>query len=254
MVQDFDKLTNGYFESYVRLCGLVFRSPDDDLSDAYWDDDYTENISVKNWLKKKYQAPFKNESIGDTWLGNQWRIRNFKKDYPEIKDTDLLRRISREYTIEEDFNYLSERLTLGELLLPAEAPRDAVDYWISDIFLKEENLKKNYSAFGTNEEKLRDAAKELRDWRKSRDQLDRMKWLYPDTYRKDVRKQTGLSYKELMEQHEEAISYETMRCEDLFHRWNITLDPYFSELYYSYDYGDDWAIKITVENVYNEPL
>lgn len=50
----YNSLMKNNIENYISLVGTYFRIPDEDC-ESYWDDDYTEGRSFKNWLKSKYQ-------------------------------------------------------------------------------------------------------------------------------------------------------------------------------------------------------
>lgn len=53
----FAKLVGGGMKDWVKLVGIVFRSPMMDEDAAFWDDDY-EDGSFRNWLREKYTAPY----------------------------------------------------------------------------------------------------------------------------------------------------------------------------------------------------
>ena len=47
------------------------------------------------------------------------------------------------------------------------------------------------------------------------------------------------------------IPYLTEECDDLFTKYNPRLSPLFDTLFYEYDYGDGWCVKITVLDQYD---
>lgn len=57
--EDYNKMIkSGKLTEWAKLAGMYFRFPCEDYEDIYWDDDYKANISVRNWLKKKYTGPY----------------------------------------------------------------------------------------------------------------------------------------------------------------------------------------------------
>ncbi|MCD8232746.1 MAG: hypothetical protein LUD14_13270 [Clostridiales bacterium] len=249
--EDFDALTAGTLGGYTDLCGVLFRFPEDDMSDLYWDDDYKAGVSVKTWFKKKYSAPFCQYSVGDSYLGNQWEIDDFRGRFSDFKDETTLKEILSKVAIEQDWNFLAERLTVRELFA---AERDSVREWKGDVVGKLELLKEEMEdeeRFGCMEE-MKMAAAELRDWRQSYSQLDQLSWLHPNTYKKEIEKAYKKPYNTVVKMHEEQVNLWTGMCLDLFWDLNINLSPYFDTLYYLYDYGDNWCVKITLEEIYRK--
>ena len=47
---------NGSFMKWAEYCGIYFRFPTEDMNDLYWDDDYNGELSIKSWLKRKYNG------------------------------------------------------------------------------------------------------------------------------------------------------------------------------------------------------
>lgn len=47
---------NGSFMKWAEYCGTYFRFPTEDMNDLYWDDDYNGELSIKSWLKRKYNG------------------------------------------------------------------------------------------------------------------------------------------------------------------------------------------------------
>ncbi len=250
---DFEQMTGDRIEKYTGLCGALFRFPTDDFSDIYWDDDYEENISVKSWLRKKYRRPYRCGGICDTWLGNCWNIEDYEESYREYTGEDALEGSIRERMFEAEPNCLVESLSVGELFLPPSVKRGSMRAWKEDIQDKIDALQEEMQAYGINEALARTAASELKSWRESLDQLKQVKWQNPATYRRDVRKQTGQSYDEALEQHEMMVNYWEEQCQELIFDWNIKLEPYFLEIYYNYDYGDNWWVKTTAVEEMQEP-
>ncbi len=250
---DFEHVTNGNFGEYSELCGILFRFPNDDYADQYWDDDYEEQISVKSWLRKKYRAPFRCECVSDSWLGNQWDVEDFLERFPQFTRDESIEDVLEEIIFDGDLNSLSERLCIGELMVPSENSIGLVNDWKAMISYRTRNLQEEMIEFGVDPKRRKDAAEELREWRASLNELDRIKWLNPTSYRSEVRKQTGRSYEETLAYHREEVAFWEERCCELVFDWNINLEPIFHELYYFYDYGDDWCVRITAVEEMSAP-
>ncbi|MCD8225313.1 MAG: plasmid pRiA4b ORF-3 family protein [Clostridiales bacterium] len=249
--EDFKTLTAGTLGGYTDLCGILFRFPDDDMSDLYWDDDYKKGVSVKSWFKKKYSAPFRQYSVGDSYLGNLWEIEGFRGRFPDFKDETTLKEILDKVAVEQDWNFLAERLTVRELFT---AERDGARAWKGNVVGKLELLKEEMEdeELYDSVDEMKIAATELRNWRQSYSQLDHLSWVHPATYKKEIEKAYKKSYDSVIKMHEEQMNAWTMKCLDLFCDRNINLSPYFDTLYYLYDYGDDWCVKITLKDIYHK--
>ncbi len=250
---EFEQMTGDRIDKYAELCGALFRFPTDDFTDMCWDDDYNENISEKSWYRKKYRRPYRCGGICDTWMGNCWNMDDYEDSYYQHTGKEALEGSIRQRMFEEEPNCLIESLIVGELFLPPSEKRGSMSAWEKDIQDKSEAMQEEMRAYGISDALAKMAASELKSWRESRDQLDRIKWENPKTYRSEVRKQTGKSYEEALEQHEMMINYWEEQCQELIFDWKIQLEPYFHELYYNYDYGDDWWVKITAVEELKEP-
>ncbi|MCD8148557.1 MAG: helix-turn-helix domain-containing protein [Clostridiales bacterium] len=249
--EDFDSLTKKNFGEYKDLCGVLFRFPDDDLSDVYWDDDYKAGVSVKTWLRRKYSAPFRQLSVGDSWLGNQWEMEEFCDRFPEFQRDITLQDITEKVVVEQDFNYLTERLRIDEVLRKdAGCGRDEeISQWKRDVSDKVAILKEQLVDW--DEEVLKDYASQLRIWRHNMDYIERMSWLNPDTYKEEIEDTFKKPYEDAVAEHKYAIKYWTEICNDILCEMNISPRPCVDTLYYRYDYGDDWCIKISLQEVYH---
>lgn len=113
---DFMSLTEGKVGGWISLCGKLFRFPTNDLEGLYWDDDYNGDISVKNWLKMKYKAPYRDEALVDTLDGNLDEVNGFRGRFPNVTDDMTLEELRGKIVFETDFNTLMESLTLHEIL------------------------------------------------------------------------------------------------------------------------------------------
>ncbi len=248
--EDFDQVTgNGNVGQYFGLCGILFRFVDN-VADAYWDDDYEENISFRSWIRKKYSAPFKNGSVGDSWIANRWDIFKFDERFPEYDQDSTFEEMMDSVILDQDPNYLIERLTVSEVLLQKSAHRPTLKIWKNDLTEKEIFLDDYLEDIDVDYGKMTEASDELMKWRDSLDNIDKEKWMFPDTYKEEIEEQTGYPYEEVLYTNQHEVKYWERKCKNMINDWNISPEPYFHELYYLYDYGDDWTVKITVEESY----
>ena len=254
--KDFDMVTKQQnLEEYLKLCGTLFLFPGAELDDRFWDDDYIEGISFKTWLRSKYVYGYNDYSVENSYMKNREHIREFRERFKkELTNPRItLQKISEKVVFENSFNYVLEGISVRNLFKTAypdsygltdELWRGAQDAMIQGVRtefdeLEEEDPKEYETVLGYMQD--------LMDLRKNILNIEKMV-----TY--GQAKQVRDFYK--AEPHE-VISEQRQAVEDL--EWS--LDPYLSsgnakvipfaeELFYIYDYGDDWCVKITCEDAY----
>ena len=59
-----ERITDGKVGKYAELVGVVFRSPWMDESEEFWNDDY-ESGSFKTWIRRKYSGPYESMCHGE---------------------------------------------------------------------------------------------------------------------------------------------------------------------------------------------
>lgn len=248
--EDFDRVTAGRLSTYLDLCGVVFAFPNDDNSDRCWDDDYKEGVSIKTWLKHKYGGPYRDYSVGDSWFGNRVAVGAFRKACPAIKDDDFLVDIEDQFRFEQSLNRLTERLTMKELFAP---PKQGEQYdlrrWKEDVESKTRILWKKVSSSVMKQ--YTNGITELAKWRESYSALDHELWIHPEETKKEVRRVMKKTVEEFMANHSAAIEGWTEELHDVFETLVARPTPFIGELHYAYDYGDDWHVTITVQEVYD---
>ena len=135
MEDDFEKLTDGRFDKYSKLCGVYFRFPTEDYEDLYWDDDYEEGRSFSTWLKSKYTGPYVYEGTGDYYVPNQYEVKRFCEHFSDMNVKELsLQQIGKKIDLGGNPNNLLERLCLRDVLYVNSSEnmgKDIVD--VSDI-------------------------------------------------------------------------------------------------------------------------
>ena len=192
----FKELTQNSVKTWAELCGVLFRFPEgDDFSDAYWDDDYDNSISVKTWLKRKYTDDEGTFSVGDCYLDNLRKTEKFERRVDEDKRGREIfgGRGYAELSLEElkvfsdigiDVGYLAERLELGELLYVRGkgGKRENLQHAAEDITLLidqfNEMVEEEFSAGEL--EYYASAAERLRALRHNYQEIDRLSHFDPD--------------------------------------------------------------------------
>jgi len=244
---DFDLVTAGRLGTYVDLCGALFRFPDDDAADKYWDDDYDDSVSVKTWLQTKYSSLRSNRSIGDTWVGNRVKLADFRKKHPHLTDAMFLSDVMEEIMFEQEFNHLSERITIRELF-EMNPDRQDVREWKGRFVSSLHEAVKTWNA--AIQEEMFDALTQLQQWRNGLSNLRYNMQIRPDETREMAKNQLGKTVKELIDEHKESIEGWSVELYPIFETYNASLTPYFHDIIYSYDYGDGWEVKISVVDIY----
>lgn len=251
--EEFDQLTGGTIGGWEKLCGSLLHYPDDE-SDLYWDDDYREGQSVKSWLKKKYVGPYVQKSVCDTYFDTKREIYDFRSRFTQFTDDMTLDELNDQIFMGEPLNYLSERLTLGQLLMKKlpegkKARADFYKSWIERLDSKIAAIDDKIGDLGRVKGKeMEDAVDSLKLWRTNRDRVE--EWLYfgKDS---DIKAKTGQTGKQWLEQAARLIPVYEHICAPLFKDFTPKLIPITDTLYYEYDSGDGWCVKITVLDKYD---
>ncbi len=251
--EEFDRLTGGTVGGWDKLCGSLLHYPDEE-GDMYWDDDYSNDRSVKSWLKKKYTGPYVQKSVCDTYFDTRRQIRDFRTHFAKFTDDMTLEEMEHQIYMGDPLNYLSEKITLGQLLmkkLPEDEKEREEFYksWLERLDSKIQIVEKQINAMTPKRKKeLVDACDDLKIWRKNRDRVEEWKYYGSE---QEIRDKTGKTSKYWLGQAEKLIPYFEGQCAPLFKDHNPKLIPITDTLYYEYDYGDGWCVKITVIDKYD---
>lgn len=252
--EDFDALTGGTVGGWENLCGSLLHFPADDSADFYWDDDYKEGKSVKSWLKKKYVGPYVHKAVCDTYYAAQREVADFQDCYPEFVPEMALEEMDNRIIMEEDLNFLSERLTLSELLTAnatkTEKERKAAyKIWLKQLDIKKKETDEKISGLSKRKRKDLDQSSDaLKIWRMNRSRVEKNVYY---GMADELEAQTGRSALEWLDEADYLIPFFERQCKKLFTEYNPKLTPLFDTLHYEYDYGDGWCVKITVLNQYD---
>ena len=253
---DFEMVTNGKkVNEYMNLCGTLFRFPDSELDDQFWDDDYEEGISIKSWLRSKYVCGFFDLAVENSYPRNREYVRDFNKKYKkELKNKymtlDELRDIA---FFESGYNILIESLLLRHLFVKSVSSdlKLEPEQWrmFQKIFI--DHKKDYYDEFEKeNPEEyasMMDLFQELIELRKSEVSFNRGIHMGKAA---EIEKEFGKSPEEIIEElNEEIHMLEAVLLEEMADG-NPQPIPFADSIYYCYDFGDDWTVKITCEDAY----
>ncbi len=248
---DFDLVTAGRFGPYADLCGTLFRFPDEDTTDQYWDDDYDESISFRNWLKRKYAHFTLNRSIGDTWVGGQMKLKEFREMNPQITDDMFLVDVQEEIQSMIGMDNLSERVCIKELFAP-KSKRQSVRVWKGEFVSCLQDVKEKWK--GVDQKEMTEAMEQLGKWRSSYSDWKQAVWTHPDETKKLVQKRYHMSMEKLLQEHKEAIESWLYALLPVFEDCNPAILPCFERINYAYDYGDNWHVRISLIEVYRAQI
>lgn len=251
----FKQLTGEEIGRWLELCGVLLRFPTSDNTDLYWDDDYKPNQSVKTWLRSKYIKSYAQKSISESLLTTLSEIADFEKRFmaPDGNRAKLKKRITLDelrHTVvfEEDFNTVLERLRVCDLFLAeSEMEEITVDSWNDRILKNRAESMEDIADFvrdKKSKKKLDEAVEELKSWRNFRSSIDSALFY---GRRVEVEKQLGQRAEEAIREADEAIPEWEDEVFNILDAYNPSIVPFLNQLYYLYDFGDDWCIRITCE-------
>ena len=254
----FARLTNGEVSKWAEMCGSFLHVPVmEDFSDLYWDDDYHQGKSLKNWKRSKYIGEQTNYAVGETYI-DSLRLLKEEADITEqamrekgdlrfFQDLSMEEYI-REYAVEGETNAVLERLKVEDLFLKKGVPLPDPVAWREEM-RRETDISLSYlKAFRETESfrSLEDAMGVLRLMRKDRSALDQAIWLHRD----EVRESMGRNPDEVLEETEAEIHRLERQIGKAMHAFDPAVWPMTDTLYYHYDYGDDWLFRITCTEIY----
>jgi len=121
---DCNILTEDNFGKWYSLQGSIFRFPNG-APDRFFDDDYDGKYSINTWYKTKYQKPYINKCASDSYIFQNWLLKNQKQEIAKelqcsvksLRD-EMISSIEHSVYNALPLNTLIEKLTLGELFEP----------------------------------------------------------------------------------------------------------------------------------------
>ena len=241
---------NGALAQWKRLCGVLFRLPDEDYTDKYCADNYDGTKSFKSWLKSKYcgaELPF---SVGDTYIDNQMRL----DDLENACDDDImfqpitLGELREAIDIGGEGDELLERLSVGELLCPENELTSAEEWWTkvnTEIRGKQDLITQFHTVCG-DYLKLIESIYELRQRRITQAEMERI--ISTNVKVSQIPKTPA---EELYLKNKKEIEYLESHCRQMLSAFEPKIPPLTESVLYRYDYGDGWCVKVTcVEGYY----
>ena len=211
---------NGNFMKWAEYCGTYFRFPTEDMNDLYWDDDYNGELSIKSWLKRKYNGYNNYNGYSEHFVIAKKKVESFIDEFPFLnvdtyfsepktqrgKRGNIIRKPISEATVAEvglqigELGSLLERLPLNEVLR-AKGDKKTTKSLLATM-MKERNK------------------------------------LYESCCDKYVDMNKGIT----------SSRFGLPWSED-----NVPVLPITDEIFYQYDFGDGWGVKITcVEQYYTK--
>lgn len=264
-------MTDGHnLERWSNLCGIYFRFPSEQ-ADSYWDDDYQQGENLKTWMRRKYRGPYQYPGFSEHYNFCQNEVRILKSEFPEVdvyetfgemldrRQTERAARsdgkneargdgplfkgrkafadatteeLETRVSFETSFYELLERLTLADLmrpwLSPDSFPGRSWDFLGSQLdwpgLVRCWNGMGDIYSFGVQ-----------MGFNRIEAEYDQLYTRFLRTHRKSRKlTQAARSYREMVSQTD------------------LPPVPVTSELLYTYDYGDNWQVRITCENAYFE--
>lgn len=258
--EDMDKIVS-FGQDYLDLCGVYFRFPVVEFEDDYWDDDYEEGMSPKTWMRNKYRHPQDFPGISDEFLENRRMVKkwvnkekkgmiHYRPTWEEREQGNQERdvplnscyafQLFSEY-FENNPEALREHLRLNEILAWGKTDPDTRKYNPQASLLR---IGSSLYEFGLDSEddqllQLLSVGNEpndfvMKEYEKVAEEFRKL--LYKESRsEKDAEKLEGLGEKlqEILAENQPLVL------------------PIAKTLYYRYDFGDNWCVKITVEDVYS---
>ena len=254
---DFEMVTNNKkVEDYMNLCGTLFRFPGSELDDQFWDDDYEEGISIKSWLRSKYVYGFLALAVEDSYPRNREYVKDFKAEYRnELKKNrkmtlDELRDIA---FYENSYNELIESLSVRDLFAKSYqmAQRLTGEQWRGvqrDFVQHKIDYYNEFEELDPDEyDAMIGLLEELLELRKS--EVSFQRGIHTGDY-DEIEKQFGKKPEKIIEELNERIRMlERVLIPDIADG-NPQPVPFAECIYYCYDFGDDWTVRITCTEAY----
>lgn len=250
-IDTFRRVTNGgNLNQWKKMCGVLFRFPDEDFADKYCGDDYDGTKSFKSWLKSKYcgsELPF---SVGDTYIENIRLVSEFEKSVKDIKvlkDLETVDEIQKKCIFNGDCNSLLERLSLEDILFPEGF---GVDYsqWLK---ITESEIREKKAII----DEMQQVKEEYLDLLDSLSELRRRRITQAE-FERIINHGVRLSHKPKTTterayiENSKAINVMEERCHEILTSLEPQITPFANNLFYRYDFGDGWCVKITCQKAY----
>lgn len=212
----FDELTCGSFAEWMKLAGVYFRFPTDDLEDIYWDDNYKEGESIRSWMRKKYTGPYRYKGNSEHYL------------YCQKEISELLDRL--------------EVMTVHEYQPGIDIQKAPYEMKLKDASVKQ--VEQSFVDFFCHEliERL-PLAQVLTIGEKKADLGSIRDEIFEKLGEIDIKKATTVY-------ENKKLSDKARR--EFLDGYNLSAIPVSGELIYCYDYGDGWEVSIRCDALYEK--
>lgn len=212
----FDELTDDRFAEWLKLAGVYFRFPTDDLEDIYWDDNYREGESIRSWMRRKYTGPYRYKGLSEHYIHAQRDV------------LDMIDRI-KEVTVHEYVPGIDIQKAPYKVRIE-EASVNQIEQAFVEFFCHELIERLSLAEVLTVGGKKADIGK-VRD-----EVFGRLEEIDVD--------------RAIAEYEYEKFSDRARR--EYLDGFDIPVVPIAGELSYRYDYGDGWEVKITCDALYSK--
>lgn len=249
--EKFNAITeNGELARWKRLCGVLFRLPDEDYADKYCADDYDGTKSFKSWIKTKYSGAELPFSVGDTYIDNQMRLEDLENACEDniMFEPITIQELREAIDIGGEGDELLERLFVGELLHPANQTVSVEDWWrgVNAEITAKRNLIAQFHTVCGDYLKLIESIYELRQRRITQAEMERI--ISANVKVSNIPKTPA---EELYLKNKKEIEYLESRCRQMLSAFEPKITPLTDSILYRYDFGDGWCVKVTcVEGYY----
>lgn len=236
----FDRVTCGNLvEEWLKLCGVLFRFPNEEMGDLYCNDDYDGYINFKSWLKRKYSSKEMKLCIGDTYVDNRRQVMEFNeaRKSREFLQATRIDQLERAVDLGGDANSLRESLCVKDVFFVSGAEW-AYSMWKNATAAEIERLPKDDTELLHCLAELKMLRPEFDSLRASMGEIAQWKSSDLDT---------------LVEYYKQMDRLEGI-CTELLPSYEPKVTPFTNTLLYSYDYGDGWCVRVTCMEIYESEV
>ena len=233
----FKKLINNSFSNFCTLVGVVFRAPWIDENAKFWQDDY-ESGSFKTWLRSKYKGPYINKCYEEGIGCSKYDLNMMEEAYHYVEVEHYFGENGREH-----YDHLKP-IEKGEYYKrKAQGP---VEGFKDRYGIKESVIEEVYEFIDIP----MDGATwmSMNDFNQLLERLSISEVLL--VHDKDINGKILNPAPECFESFmSETLSDEIKLCEEVDRPdMQPHITPVCDSLYYNYDFGDNWLVKITASN------
>lgn len=240
--EDFLRITSGKVAEYNSLCGILFRPDEAQTFDWYWHDFKDDPNLVRCGVMTEGSFFNAKRLISRSDSNKMQTVYDRQGAHPQKKNK-----------LSQDANCLIERLNLGEIFTPCR--KDYLTYHSAvNVAQWKDELIKNADCCMNRLFDLRnkapddfynqsDAFAELDSWKASYRKLQRIR-----ENPAAVESRFGLDYENALLHHLQMFLVCFRQGENIAENYNPKVKPFFGELMYFYDKGENWQVRIRCLN------